>query len=647
MLGTGAAERFLRVLFEAGSAGGLTDAELLERFVARDARLAEPAFAVLVERHGALVERVCRGVLRDEHAVEDAFQSTFLVLVKKAASLRVESTLAPWLHAVAYRVACEARGTAARRQKHERKAAEMAARAQGVETDGRGELERHLHAEIEKLTDRHRRAIVLCDLEGLTHEHAARLLGTPVGTIKSRLARGRELLRRRLSRRGLTVSRGALDFAPADTAPRPAIHGALVDQTARSATEFAEGNAGAVPASVSHLVQRVLSSMLHTKLKTAALATLSVAGIVIGVGLATIRLMAQSGSSAPVNSSTQAPARRSTEVLVGHTGLVRSVVFLPGGRELISTAAPDDELKRPGEIRVWDVATAQSRRTTKLDGDPIAMAVAPDGRSMAVAIARGEPQNRSMIVQILSLPTLDLKKEWPIKKGIDVWSLAFTPDGKALAGGVGGLRDDRFFGEVWFWDPSSGKELRKLAGHINPVMTLAFSRDDATLASGSGAYGAPVGEVRLWNVASGKLTQSFSIPDVAIVAVAFSPDGKTIATGGTNWRNGNIFGGAVSIWEVATGKTQLTLPAFPSYLHAVSYSPDGALLAIGGIGQNDEGQVVLWDTKTSKIQKIMTPGKVVQPVTAVKCLVFAPDGKTFAVGGAGGMLSIRAVDSRD
>ena len=112
MLGTGATERFLRVLFEAGSAGGLTDGELLERFVARDERLAEPAFAVLVERHGALVERVCRGVLRDPHAVEDAFQSTFLVLVKKAASLRIESTLAPWLHAVAYRVACEARGTA-------------------------------------------------------------------------------------------------------------------------------------------------------------------------------------------------------------------------------------------------------------------------------------------------------------------------------------------------------------------------------------------------------------------------------------------------------------------------------------------------------------------------------------------------------
>ena len=523
----------------------------------------------------------------------------------------------------------------------------MAGHAHGVETGDRAELELHLHAEIEKLADRHRRAIVLCDLEGLTHEHAARLLDRPVGTIKSRLARGRELLRRRLSRHGLPVSGGVATFAPSDTDSRPAIPGALVDQTARSAMRFAEGAAGAVPAPVSQLVGRVMTSMFHSKLKTVALATLSAAVIAIGVGLATIRLVAQAGSTAPVNSSAQKPARRSTEALVGHTGLVRSAAFLPGGRELISTAAPDDELKRPGEIRVWDVATAQSRRTTKLDGDPFAMAVAPDGQSMAVAIARGEPQNRSMIVQIFSLPDLDMKKEWPMAKGIDVWSLAYTPDGKALVGGVGGARDGRFFGEVWFWDPSSGKELRKLAGHTNPVMTLAFSRDDTMLASGSGAYGAPTGEVRLWEVASGKLTQSLSIPDVAIVAVAFSPDGKTIATGGTNWREGNILGGAVSIWEVATGKNQLTLPAFPSYIHGVSYSSDGALLATGGIGPNGEGQVVLWDTKMWKAQKTITPGKVIQPVTAVKCLVFAPDGKSFAAGGAGGMLSIRAVDSRE
>ncbi len=235
MAGSGAVERFLSVLFEAGSAGGLTDAELLARFVARDECLAEPAFAMLVERHGALVERVCRGVLRDQHAVEDAFQSTFLVLVKRASSLRVEKSLGPWLHAVAFRVACEARGTVARRRKHEQRAAELVARTQGGAEREQNDLGLLLHAEIEKLSERHRRAIVLCDLEGLTHEEAARLLGAPVGTIKSRLARGRELLGRRLERRRLSVSGGAPSFAPVDSDSRPAIPGALVDQTASSA----------------------------------------------------------------------------------------------------------------------------------------------------------------------------------------------------------------------------------------------------------------------------------------------------------------------------------------------------------------------------------------------------------------------------
>jgi DNA-directed RNA polymerase specialized sigma24 family protein len=134
MVGSGAAQRFLGALFEDGVVGGLTDAELLERFVARHPVTAELAFAVLVERHGPLVQRVCRGILRDEHATDDAFQSTFLVLVKKAPSLRVRKTLAPWLQAVAYRVACEARSTTARRLKHERRLAELATEATASKT---------------------------------------------------------------------------------------------------------------------------------------------------------------------------------------------------------------------------------------------------------------------------------------------------------------------------------------------------------------------------------------------------------------------------------------------------------------------------------------------------------------------------------
>src|ERR1700733_8467066 len=115
----GAAVRQLNALFNVGPTGSLTDGQLLERFVTRPGEGAELAFAALVERHGPLVLRVCRSVLRDDHAAHDAFQATFLVLVDKARSLWVQDSLSPWLHAVAYRVALCARGAAARRRRHE------------------------------------------------------------------------------------------------------------------------------------------------------------------------------------------------------------------------------------------------------------------------------------------------------------------------------------------------------------------------------------------------------------------------------------------------------------------------------------------------------------------------------------------------
>jgi len=111
-------------LWDLGTFAGLTDAQLLERFAARHGDGAEPAFEALVERHGPMVFRVCRGVLRDEHAAEDAFQATFLVLARKARSLWVKDSLGSWLHGVAHRVATRARSDAARRRRHELRLAE-------------------------------------------------------------------------------------------------------------------------------------------------------------------------------------------------------------------------------------------------------------------------------------------------------------------------------------------------------------------------------------------------------------------------------------------------------------------------------------------------------------------------------------------
>jgi RND family efflux transporter MFP subunit len=206
----GAVVRQLRALFELGTTAELSDGQLLERFATDRTEAAELAFAVLVERHGPMVLRVCRSVLVNAHDAQDAFQATFLVLVKKARSLWVRDSLGPWLHQVAYRTASCARSSAARRRRHELRAATAAQESRDSSGDELGPV---LHEEIERLPDRFRAPLVLCDLEGCSHEQAARHLGWPVGTVKSRQSRGRERLRQRLARRGLGPSAGLLAAA--------------------------------------------------------------------------------------------------------------------------------------------------------------------------------------------------------------------------------------------------------------------------------------------------------------------------------------------------------------------------------------------------------------------------------------------------
>ena len=174
----GAVRRQLRTLFNVGTVRDLTDGQLLERFATDRGEAAELAFAVLVERHGPMVMRVCRAVLGDSHDAQDAFQATFLVLVKRARGLWVRDSIGPWLHQVAYRTASCARTAAARHRRLERNAAIT---AQETRPERDFELERLLHEEIDRLPERYRSPIVLCDLEGRTYEQAARHLGWPVG----------------------------------------------------------------------------------------------------------------------------------------------------------------------------------------------------------------------------------------------------------------------------------------------------------------------------------------------------------------------------------------------------------------------------------------------------------------------------------
>ncbi|WP_154673844.1 sigma-70 family RNA polymerase sigma factor, partial [Singulisphaera acidiphila] len=256
--------RQMRALFGLGAAGGLTDEHLLEIFSTGQREAAEAAFATLAERHGPMVLRVCQGVLGDSHDVHDAFQATFLVLVRKAGSLWIRDSLGPWLHGVALRVATKAKVAAIRRQTHERRAAEAGEATCHGEYDGHAST---LHEEIDKLPQKYRAPIVLCYLEGLTHEGAATALNWPVGTVRGRLARARDLLRTRLIRRGLVPSAATLgailtaEGASAAPLSEPSIRTLL--------SLVAERSAGLAPAAVAALADGCLRMMTMARLKIA------------------------------------------------------------------------------------------------------------------------------------------------------------------------------------------------------------------------------------------------------------------------------------------------------------------------------------------------------------------------------------------
>jgi RND family efflux transporter MFP subunit len=313
--------RQLRTLFNVGAVRELTDGQLLERFAAGPGEAAERAFAVLVERHGPMVLRVCRGVLTDAHDTQDAFQATFLVLVKKARGLWVRDSLGPWLHQVAFRTAACARTAAARRRRLDRRAALFAAQHAGTPAEPRDELGRMLHEEVERLPEWYRAPLVLCDLQGLSHEQAARCLGLPVGTVKSRLARGRQRLRDRLVRRGLTPDAGLLATLPVPAGPDALLPAALIDATAGAAARFLTARTIA-PGSALFLAQGVLRSMFLLRwLKLASII------LVLGTTASGLGLLARRGTVGAAAHAQENPRPASSR---GDDGPGTAVAVQPG-----------------------------------------------------------------------------------------------------------------------------------------------------------------------------------------------------------------------------------------------------------------------------------------------------------------------------
>lgn len=273
--------RDLQTLFEVGSLGGLSDGQLLDRFVDRRE---EAVFEAIIHRHGSMVWGVCRRVLRDHHDAEDAFQATFLVLARKASSVLPREKLENWLYGVAYQTSRKARAMRSRRREREGQVSDMP-EPMAVQDDRRDDLAECLDRELSSLPEKYRILIILCDLEGRTHGEAASQLGVPVGTVSSRLSRGRARLARRLSRPGMTFSDGSLAVLLAQEAASVSMPIRLIGPTARTASLFAAGGAataGVVPAKVVALTREVMKMMLLSKIKVVTAMLVVVSALATG-----------------------------------------------------------------------------------------------------------------------------------------------------------------------------------------------------------------------------------------------------------------------------------------------------------------------------------------------------------------------------
>ncbi|SIO58256.1 RNA polymerase sigma factor, sigma-70 family [Singulisphaera sp. GP187] len=258
----GAVLRQIERVFSLGTLSGMSEEQLLDHFTARHD---EAAFEALIARHGPMVWGLCRRLLHDPHDAEDAFQATFLVLLRKAGTLREPGQLSPWLYGVAFRVASRVRSDPARRREKEGKVAKPEAVVSDLsrEVDG---LRSAIDEEVNRLPEKYRRPVILCHLEGLTYEEAARQLQWTTGMVKGRLTQARERLRHRLTTRGLAPSVG-LAGPGIFPAAQVAVPQALAIRTAQVAAHIAT----AASASILALAEGAIRTMLFTQLKAAAL----------------------------------------------------------------------------------------------------------------------------------------------------------------------------------------------------------------------------------------------------------------------------------------------------------------------------------------------------------------------------------------
>jgi RNA polymerase sigma factor (sigma-70 family) len=327
----------------------MTDAQLLECFVTRRD---EAAFAALVRRHGLMVWNVCGRLLRNIHDTEDAFQATFLVLVRKAASIVPREMVANWLYGVAFQTARKAKAVAARRQAREKQVTNIPEPAI-QESEDWHDLRPVLDRELSHLPDKYRSAILYCDLEGKTRKEAAAYLGIPEGTLSGWLTRGRAILAKRLSRRGLSGSGVVLSTcAPAEVLA--------------SAMRAASG--GPVSTAVASLTRGVLRTMLLNRVKRIAVVVAVLGAIGLGGGLLSGNLASADDKPAAQRPSETPIAREPTKVDRYVEAVRKDLAALQGEWELVSFVGYGKKLDLPED---------RAKRTLVIKGNEAILFIGP------------------------------------------------------------------------------------------------------------------------------------------------------------------------------------------------------------------------------------------------------------------------------
>ena len=354
----------------------LPDEALLERYTTRRE---EAAFTALVRRHSPMVLGVCRRVLHHEQDAEDAFQAVFCVLARKAGSISKRAAVGAWLYAVAYRIACKARAKRGRQPVSHSDLPEIPAAEDSPEWAWK-ELRPILDAEVNRLPKKCRQAFILCYLEGLTNEQAAAQLGCPAGTVLSGLARARELLRARLTRRGLALSAAMLSAALSQHAATAAILAGQAETAARMGLRYAAGQP------VGAHVATLADGFLRTLLQARFVLTLGLASALVVV-VAVVYVLEFRPPGAGAGDRPAAPARASTTAEAERAklqGVWQVISFVKGGQAL-----PDQEVQAV-RFTFTDSEWAMSGPGVQLPFRPFALDPSPEPRAIEFTMPTGK-----------------------------------------------------------------------------------------------------------------------------------------------------------------------------------------------------------------------------------------------------------------